>query len=162
MVNARDKGKRGEREAVLLLKEVVDATVGSLIEDGHLPQGYEIEVARNLMQTREGGADIMVICSMTSLIVEVKLQEALGIRRWWDQLIRAVDGAGRAESLRSDRIPILMWRQKRKDWMFRVQIPVIAVSTQTPPLIVTMERSEFTVWLAQAVYAAHAAPKSPA
>lgn len=86
---ARQKGQEGEREIIKLLRDVC---------------GEEIELSRNLNQTREGGHDIV---GLEWLAIEVKRQETLDVEAWWRQTLAQ---AGR------DKVPVLVYRQNRKAW----------------------------------------------
>lgn len=86
---ARQKGQEGEREVIKLLAECC---------------GEDITLKRNLMQSMEGGYDIV---GLDWLALEVKRQETLDIENWWKQTLRQ---AG------DNRIPVLLYRQNRKQW----------------------------------------------
>lgn len=67
------------------------------------------DLKRNLMQSREGGYDLVGI---DWLALEVKRQEGLNISGWWRQAVRQ---AGEGQT------PFLMYKQNFKPWGFRVR-----------------------------------------
>lgn len=99
MVNGKAKGASGERQAADKLK----AWAAEI--------GIEVDPSRNLEQVRGGGYDLNGI---PGLGVEVKRQEALNLTGWWKQATRQADADGS--------IPVLMWRQNRRPWAFRVRL----------------------------------------
>lgn len=101
---SRNKGARGEREAIALL-----ATWLMEVTPDRCP-----ELKRNLMQSREGGHDLV---GLDWLAIEVKRHETLQISGWWRQ---TVDQAQKQNAL-----PFLMYRQNRTAWRFRVQITAV-------------------------------------
>ena len=94
MTNSRAKGNRIERLAVNALKD-------------ELGDGFVVE--RNLAQTRDGGADVI----LPPFHIEVKGGQQFR-KAWLDQ---AREQAG-AE------IPVLMWREPRKGWRIFVELSV--------------------------------------
>lgn len=102
---AKQKGARGEREAAAL----IEATVAPVFEAAGLPCP---EITRNLMQSRQGGYDLV---GLDWLALEVKRREQVQLSGWWRQTVRqAEDG----------QVPFLMWRQNRKPWQVRVRVPI--------------------------------------
>lgn len=116
---ARNKGQEGEREMIRLLSEVC---------------GSEVELKRNLNQTREGGHDIV---GMDWLAIEVKRQETLNIEDWWRQTLTQ---AG------AERIPVLVYRQNRKQWHVVMWGRVGEMKCR-----VTVNLLTFKMWLLQEV-----------
>ncbi|NBW12661.1 MAG: hypothetical protein EBR82_32020 [Caulobacteraceae bacterium] len=88
----RNKGARGERELFALLSD-----------------GLGLNITRNLVQTRSGGADTMDI---PGFAIEVKRQEVLKMSEWWTQTL----------SQAGDKIPVLAYRQSRKPWHFLISL----------------------------------------
>jgi hypothetical protein len=84
----RVKGATGEREVLGLLSE-------------RLGQKFE----RNITQSRCGGADCI---DMGRIRLEVKRQERLLVKDWWEQ----------AQKQAKDGVPVLAYRQSRKPWTF--------------------------------------------
>jgi len=84
----RVKGASGEREVLGLLGEI-------------LQRKFE----RNITQSRHGGADCI---DMGRIKLEVKRQERLAIKDWWEQ----------AQRQAKDGVPALAYRQSRKPWTF--------------------------------------------
>ncbi|MDD2748732.1 MAG: hypothetical protein PHX24_01475 [Acidithiobacillus sp.] len=85
----RDKGARGERELFALLSD----ELGTLVQ-------------RNLVQTRDSGADSL---SIPGFALEVKRQETPFRQAWWDQV-----NATRHQN--GGIIPLLFYRQSRHPW----------------------------------------------
>lgn len=92
----RNKGARGERELARLLEDQLG-----------------LKVARNLMQWRDGGPDLIGL----PVALEVKRCEQIRLKDWWGQ---AVDQAEKAS-----KTPCLAWRQNGKPWAFRVPLSFI-------------------------------------
>lgn len=86
--SSRDKGARGEREALRLLGELL----GQML-------------TRNLEQTREGGGDCLCVKGWA---IEVKRQEQLSRPKWWRQACEQASRVG-AE-------PMLLYRRSREQW----------------------------------------------
>ena len=88
---SRQKGQRGEREICKLLAEKLGG-----------------EYKRNLMQTQEGGYDIL---GLHGYAIEVKFQEKFQIEKWWKQTVEQAE----------DKIPVLFFRKSHECW--RVVVP---------------------------------------
>ena len=98
MVNARNKGRRGEREVIDEIKELL---------------GIELEV--NYAQTFGGGHDLL---GMPGYAIEVKRRKAItqsDIKNWWDQTVR--------QAKKVDLLPCLWFRQDRADWKVAIPCP---------------------------------------
>lgn len=102
---SRNKGANGELEFLKLLQPVVDAVLGV----------GEVVLARNLMQTRDGGFDI---AGLTWMALEVKRQEALSLGVWWEQTMQQASGG---------RLPILAYRQNNKKWKVRMLTAIYGI-----------------------------------
>lgn len=138
MANSISKGKSGEREAAIILTGIIAPVYRHL--DVPLP-----ELKRNLTQARSGGYDLV---GLEWLALEVKRRESNEIGTWWSQ---AIAQAGENQE------PVLMWRQSRKPWRFRVLARVEIGNgsingffTQKLPL--DMEMEAFALWLQRQVY----------
>ena len=87
------KGKRAELEAISLLEKY-----------------YPEKLNRNLLQTRDSGADIII--KSARLSVEVKRYKKGNLysfrSEWWTQAVKAVEG--------TELIPLLLYRFDRSDW----------------------------------------------
>ena len=100
----RAKGAAGEREVLALLGD-------------RLGKKFE----RNLGQTRGGGADCVEI---GRIALEVKRQEQLNIKSWWEQAERQAvcisipSGIDIHKKQQLNAIPVLAYRQSRKPWTF--------------------------------------------
>ena len=95
---SRQKGQRGEREVCKILSDKLGG-----------------EFKRNLMQTAEGGYDVL---GLKVWAIEVKFQEKLSIEKWWKQTVEQANG----------KKPVLFFRKSREDW--RVVIPYENVSQE--------------------------------
>lgn len=95
---SRDKGARGEREAIAVLADELGAKIGK-------------QLSRNLQQTRDGGTGGDIL-SLGVWRIEVKRAQAPLYSVWWRQ---AVDQAG-------DGVPVIMSRLDRQRWQLRVHI----------------------------------------
>ena len=98
---ARDKGQRGEREAIAVLQPVVNEVYKAMAK---VPP----ELARNLSQTRNGGFDIE---GLEWIALEIKRHETTQLSQWWAQ---TKSQAG------SERVPVLMWRKNGGKWSVRM------------------------------------------
>lgn len=85
---SRDKGIRGETEALKLLGD----ELGQLLY-------------RNLTQTRHGGADCTLV---KGFAIEIKRQERLNRKAWWAQ--------ARAQAAEQGLEPMLLYRQNGEPW----------------------------------------------
>lgn len=95
--SSKQKGSAGEREVIhLLTKWAADV-------------GVDLDLERNLEQTRYGGSDVN---GVPGLEIEVKRAEANGINQWWDQVCRAAK--------KSNKRPFLIHRKNRQPWRVRV------------------------------------------
>lgn len=88
---SRDKGAQAERELAGMLR------------------GELGDVTRNLNQTRDGGCDLL---GCGPWAIEVKREEKLSLRKWWQQ---ACDQADRERLM-----PALAYRQNHRPWQFVV------------------------------------------
>jgi Holliday junction resolvase-like predicted endonuclease len=103
MVNPKQKGKAGENEACLwFAKHVFDNTV---------------VLERNHNQTFIG-CDIVA----HPFIVEVKRREALAYDKWWIQINKVYL---RLQEFNQAYIPVVMFRQNRKEWEFLISATTI-------------------------------------
>lgn len=87
--SSRDKGANGEREVVSLLADELG-----------------IAAKRQLDQSRDGGADIIIECGSKSLAIEVKRVERSAPLAWLRQ-VEAVD---------TD-LHMVLWRPSRTNWI---------------------------------------------
>lgn len=91
MTNARTKGVAAEREVFKIISDVLN-----------------IEVKRNLVQTREGGYDAVA----GEFAIECKRQETLRLSDWWSQAVN--------QAIAAKKMPMLIYRQSRQPWRVRV------------------------------------------
>lgn len=118
----KQKGAAAEREFLNLLSQAL-GLAGSL--------------ARNLEQTRSGGADCV---ALPGLAIEIKRQETLRLAEWWKQAIAQAEPHGAT--------PALAYRQSRQPWA--VQVPLAWVSSADnldPQLTCTISLQAFAALL---------------
>jgi hypothetical protein len=116
------KGAAAEREFLNLLSQAL-GLAGSL--------------ARNLEQTRSGGADCL---ALPGLAIEIKRQETLKLSEWWKQAI--------AQAEPHNATPALAYRQSRQPWA--VQVPLAWVNPTAnldPALTCTISLEAFAALL---------------
>ncbi len=135
MVNARNKGSSGEREACAWLEKYIwESDVG---------------LERNLNQSRDGGADI-IRHPFSFEIKRRKGNKNLGIEKWWAQARKAADKLNSDENT-TTYIPIVMFRIDRGQWEFLIPSDVLVSNT---PRWIRMDRFTFKAWAK--VYMRHA------
>ena len=118
---ARNKGQRGEREVVKLLQPVVNKVYKNF--DLEPP-----EMKRNLMQSREGGYDLV---GLDWLALEVKFQENEQINSWWQQTLRQTSAS---------QIPVLFYRRARQPWRVKTVLNARSISYSLPvPAIISLD-----------------------
>lgn len=93
MVNARNKGKVGESEFI-----------------NRFNMFFPNELKRNLLQTREGGADIS---GCHPFQIEIKRCEKIEKKKWWGQIRKAC---------KDEEIPVVGYRQNRGSWKFLLPV----------------------------------------
>ena len=121
-LNARKKGAGGELEAAKwLAKEFRLANI---------PE-------RNLEQVRSGGHDLT---GFQPLCIEVKRCEVISKRHWWLQATAAVTD--------EYSIPVVMYRQNHKKWLFLISAGYIGVSKG----FIELEAREFKLWVETTVF----------
>lgn len=91
----RDKGARAERELFALLSD----ELGTIVQ-------------RNLVQTRDSGADSL---SIPGFAIEVKRHETPFRQAWWDQVNATRHQNGFAPG-KGGLTPLLFYRQSRHPW----------------------------------------------
>ena len=128
---ARNKGARGEREAIALLAGWLTEVVPDRCP----------ELKRNLMQSREGGHDLV---GLDWLAVEVKRHETLSVGSWWKQTVAQADRLGA--------VPFLMYRQNRTPWRFRIRLPVVYGGQATGLLAADVDAASAKIWLQHEFY----------
>ena len=101
----RNKGACAERELFGLLSEQLG-----------------VAVVRNYAARWEGGCDSL---SLEGWAVEVKRQEAINLTSWWNQATRQAE--------RTQRKPILFYRQSRRPWKAVVDLHHVLPGTFPAP-----------------------------
>lgn len=129
---SRNKGKRGEREVVNLLQPVINEVWS------HFPQAGEPPLLqRNTLQSDRGGFDIV---GLDWMAIEVKFQEQLNVKAWWEQCVRQ---AG------ISKVPVLFYRKSRMEWKVRLRVNLnIKRKWQVQYCTVEMELQEFLEFFA--------------
>lgn len=128
-INSRSKGQRGEREVRDILQKVVDEVAN---EKKML---WSPEVKRNLMQSMEGGHDLVGI---PGLAVEVKFCEHPQVDKWWEQTLQ--------QAQRVKGIPVLIYRKTRAPWNV-VMLGHLSAHQEYMPCRVSIPLSAFLDWL---------------
>lgn len=119
---SKAKGASGERE------------LASLLVGWAMSAGVQLDLKRNLEQTRGGGHDLTGL-EPYGLAVEVKRVETLAIPSWWRQAVRQAEAV--------DCAPVLAYRQNRKGWTFMVRAYVWPCNDR---LDITMTADQFRAW----------------
>lgn len=101
-IYSRNKGKKGEREVVLILHAIIARVCRAMIVD-------PIKLKRNTLQSDGGGTDIV---GLDWLALEVKRQETLRVNQWWAQ------ACGQANAWQ---VIVLLWRRNNERWHARVR-----------------------------------------
>lgn len=112
-INGRTKGQVGEREA----KEIILNALAPV----YINLGQSVpKLERNLMQSREGGYDIIGI---DWLALEIKRQERAEKAAWWTQT---------KKQAKEGQTPFLMYRPNRTPWRCMFLAPVLVGPTTGP------------------------------
>lgn len=121
----KNKGANGEREAALWLQKQFNLE--------HPPQ-------RNLEQTRFKGAHANQkgydLVHFEPFAIEVKRQETLAMRTWWRQAKLS------AHYTQKPLIPVVMYRQNRKQWNFLIGANWIGLELG----FIHLQSDEFIQW----------------
>lgn len=107
----RRKGKAGELELARLLREHLGA-----------------DVARNLEQSRQGGADLL---GLPGWAVEVKRAAQARLSEWWLQTCQQAESTGQR--------PALFYRLDRQPWRCVVALRHVAAGFESAPLALRLE-----------------------
>lgn len=107
----RRKGANGERELARLLREHLGANV-----------------ARNLEQTRQGGADLL---GLPGWAVEVKRANRPRLLEWWLQTCQQAEVTGQR--------PALFYRLDRHPWRVVIALRHVAAGFDHAPLSLRLE-----------------------
>lgn len=110
-INVRTKGQTGEREVADMLNFIIYKAM----QRAGRPEAECLKamtsVQRNQNQSAVGGNDLT---NCLGLSIEVKRQETLSVPAWWKQTVAA--------AARNNEVPVLMYRQNRKQWHVRLPI----------------------------------------
>ena len=107
----RRKGKAGELEIARLLRELLGA-----------------DVTRNLVQSREGGADLL---GVPGWAVEVKRAARARLSEWWLQTCQQAESTGQK--------PALFYRLDRQPWRVVVALRHVTAGFENAPLALRLE-----------------------
>lgn len=121
LVSPRAKGASGELELARLLTRWA------------LDVGIDLNMVRNLEQTRSGGHDLL---GCPGLAIECKRVETLDVNGWWRQCVRQATEAGLQ--------PLLCYRQNRKSWFFVTEEWLWPCTTRK--IVVSMDELNGEVW----------------
>ena len=105
----RTKGATGERELAKILRDELGA-----------------EITRNLVQSREGGADLL---GVPGWAIECKRAADKSLNKWWLQACQQADRAGMK--------PALIYRIDRCDWRVIVAMRHLFPSFECQPIGIT-------------------------
>ncbi len=134
-INVIDKGKTGEREIATMLREIVASALRILEIENHVQTKFLDAVQRNMNQSAVGGCDIKLF----GIAFEVKRQETLSVKQWWNQCLISAS--------RNNHIPVLLYRQNRKPWNIMLHgligIPGAGTAVQT---VATINEDDFRIW----------------
>ena len=127
----RNKGAKGEREAIKLLQPIVDRVCA---EQGKAP----FVLKRNYSQ--RFAAKQYDVEGLPWLALEVKRVEQMGMMgTWWRQCLAAT---------RERQTPVLMYRPNNQPWRVRMRVP-IRVGPRLVRMAVTVDIGDFLVWFEQ-------------
>ena len=98
----RDKGARGQREAMALI-----VGFGGVVHRG--AQGG----------ANDADPDLRVEFGKWRLAVEVKRRERLDLPGWWRQAVGYAAAGG------EDVVPVVMWRRSREEWLAAVRAEML-------------------------------------
>jgi len=93
----RDKGSRGQREAMALI-----VGFGGVVHRGAQGGAHDAD------------PDLRVEFGSRRLAVEVKRRERLDLPGWWRQAVGYAAGG-------EDVMPVVMWRRSREEWLAAVR-----------------------------------------
>jgi hypothetical protein len=134
---SRDKGQRGEREAIGLLQPIIHDVCAALGRD--IPK-----LQRNLLQSDCGGCDLH---GLEWLALEVKRQETLNVAAWWDQTVRQATNG---------RVPVLLYRRNgERTWhaVMWAWMPCVAGGDGGGQWVrATVEIESFLTWFRSRLY----------
>jgi len=94
----RDKGSRGQREAMALI-----VGFGGVVHRGAQGGAHDAD------------PDLRVEFGRWKLAVEVKRRERLDLPGWWRQAVGYAAAGG------EDVLPVVMWRRSREEWLAAVR-----------------------------------------
>ena len=100
-MNIRNKGKAGESEFI-----------------NRYGPFFPNPIKRNLLQTREGGADIS---GCEPFQIEIKRCERVEKNKWWAQVKAAC---------KPDEIPVVAYRQNRGQWKFLLPVNLCNIDSE--------------------------------
>ena len=122
IMNVRNKGANGEREAAKWLELELRLEPGSM--------------QRNLEQCRSGGFDLI---GCPPFAFEVKRCQVLSKRDWWLQVVTGCNS--------EYNIPVVMYRQNNKKWKFLISAKWLGLENG----YIELEVREFIAWFRRTI-----------
>lgn len=141
MVNARQKGARGEREIVHLLNGTIEGLMSSQEWPEDVVSTARSCIQRNQNQTAVGGSDLS---NVFGLAVEIKRCEKLLIEQWWIQCV--------SQAKRNNEHPVLLYRQSNNPWRCITLGHAPLPGGRMSSMRVQFEEDAFVTWFYQWVY----------
>lgn len=105
-INARSKGQRGEREVIALLVPVIQK-----VYESHGLGLVTPELKRNLMQSMEGGYDIIGLDWLALEVKRVENQASYNREQWWAQA---------RKQTKEGQETVLFYRPNNTSWKIRM------------------------------------------
>lgn len=125
---SRNKGARGEREAIALLQPVVNRVCADC---GKVP----FALIRDTRQRYQ--AKLYDVFGIPWMALEVKrVENQSGLEGWWRQTLAAT---------KEGQTPVLMYRQNNQPWKVRTRVTVLAGKSKIK-ITVNMRVDDFLVW----------------
>ncbi len=141
---SRDKGKRGEREAIQILQPAVDAAYDDLEACGVATSKDRPLLQRNTVQSDRGGYDVI---GLPWLALEVKNAATLQVPAWWKQTLKQTPPDG---------LPLLMWKVGGgRGWRARTttMLPLFQhPTTMIQDVVIELGTEDLVRWLTACVY----------
>ncbi len=126
-INVRTKGQCGERE----IQKILEKIVRDIYAKKNLKHDSVAYIQRNQNQTAVGGADLT---NPFGLCIEIKRQQTLNIKTWWEQCLNAC---------KDGEIPILLYRQNHKPWYCVIYGSICGCANK---IAVTISFEDFLKW----------------
>jgi hypothetical protein len=105
MINVRTKGAVGEREIAAVLNKIIQDELRQNGRSEEEIESFKYHVQRNTNQSAVGGKDLI---NTFGYAIEIKRQQALSIKAWWQQCCR--------QAATWQETPVLLYRANHKPW----------------------------------------------